>query len=131
MTTIMPEGVRITGTMGPRYDEILTPDAVADVHRFGGTILGASRGGGERTDQVEVEVRAHLLQPGKDDLRQLRLQLCRQPLDFAHGVATPGLDHHGIRGQQALVAPEGVAFMRLNGWIHRGYHSDDKIGLDK
>lgn len=30
----------------------LTPDVVADVHRFGGTMLGASRGGGERTEEL-------------------------------------------------------------------------------
>lgn len=28
----------------------LTPDSVADIHRAGGTILGSSRGGGDRTD---------------------------------------------------------------------------------
>lgn len=30
----------------------LNPDAVSDVHRFGGTMLGSSRGGGERTETM-------------------------------------------------------------------------------
>jgi 6-phosphofructokinase 1 len=30
----------------------LTPDVVADIHRTGGTVLGASRGGGERTAEL-------------------------------------------------------------------------------
>jgi 6-phosphofructokinase 1 len=30
----------------------LTPDVVADIHRAGGTLLGASRGGGERTAEL-------------------------------------------------------------------------------
>jgi 6-phosphofructokinase 1 len=30
----------------------LNPEAVSDVHRFGGTMLGSSRGGGERTETI-------------------------------------------------------------------------------
>lgn len=30
----------------------LSPDAVSDVHRFGGTMLGSSRGGGDRTETI-------------------------------------------------------------------------------
>lgn len=30
----------------------LTPDGVADIHRSGGTILGSSRGGGDRTETI-------------------------------------------------------------------------------
>ncbi len=30
----------------------LTPDGVSDIHRFGGTVLGASRGGGDRTGEL-------------------------------------------------------------------------------
>lgn len=32
--------------------KVLTPEAVSDVHRFGGTVLGSSRGGGERTETI-------------------------------------------------------------------------------
>jgi 6-phosphofructokinase 1 len=30
----------------------LSPEAVSDVHRFGGTVLGSSRGGGDRTETI-------------------------------------------------------------------------------
>jgi 6-phosphofructokinase 1 len=30
----------------------LNPEAVSDVHRFGGTVLGSSRGGGDRTETI-------------------------------------------------------------------------------
>jgi len=30
----------------------LNPDVVSDIHRFGGTILGSSRGGGDRTEEM-------------------------------------------------------------------------------
>jgi 6-phosphofructokinase 1 len=30
----------------------LNPEVVSDIHRFGGTILGSSRGGGERTEDI-------------------------------------------------------------------------------
>lgn len=30
----------------------LSPDVVSDIHRFGGTVLGSSRGGGDRTETI-------------------------------------------------------------------------------
>jgi 6-phosphofructokinase 1 len=32
--------------------KVLNPEAVSDVHRFGGTVLGSSRGGGDRTETI-------------------------------------------------------------------------------
>jgi 6-phosphofructokinase 1 len=32
--------------------KVLSPEAVSDVHRFGGTVLGSSRGGGDRTETI-------------------------------------------------------------------------------
>ncbi len=34
----------------------LNPDVVDDIHKMGGTILGSSRGGGERTDDIVDEI---------------------------------------------------------------------------
>ncbi|MCG8478992.1 MAG: ATP-dependent 6-phosphofructokinase [Spirochaetales bacterium] len=37
-------------TAGPTME--LTPDAVDDIHKIGGTVLGSSRGGGNRTEDI-------------------------------------------------------------------------------
>jgi len=60
----------------------LRPDVVRDIHRTGGTILGSSRGGGDRTEQMVDQLEAMgvnaLFAIGGDGTQKGAVALCRE-----------------------------------------------------
>lgn len=73
----------------------LTPDLVSDIHRSGGTILGSSRGGGERTaelvdslEQLQLNV---LLTVGGDGTQRAALKMAQEIARRGLPIAVVGI----------------------------------------
>jgi 6-phosphofructokinase 1 len=73
----------------------LNPEAVSDVHRFGGTVLGSSRGGGDRVetivDSMEQMNMSMLFCVGGDGTQRGALRIAEEIARRGHRMAVVGI----------------------------------------